>query len=79
MFLDASVIVALLAGEPEAGEIAAATQNAPFLATSPLAIFEALSRLTSLNNRDFDLAQQIIEHLGGMLVALRQFAPFAMG
>jgi ribonuclease VapC len=61
MFLDASVIVALLAGEPEADEIADAMADAPRLLTSPVALFEALARLAALHNRNFAVAQEILD------------------
>ncbi|MGL4440628.1 MAG: type II toxin-antitoxin system VapC family toxin [Bosea sp. (in: a-proteobacteria)] len=61
MFLDASVIVALLAVEPEANEIARVIEKQPVLATSTIAVLEALSRLAALNNRDFRIAQAIID------------------
>ncbi len=61
MFLDASVIVALLALEPEAEEIARVIEGQSILATSGIAVFEAFSRLAALNNRDFLVAQAIID------------------
>lgn len=60
MFLDASVIVALLASEPEAEEITQALRTQTRLVTSAIAVFEALSRLAVLYGRDFAAAQQII-------------------
>jgi ribonuclease VapC len=61
MFLDASVIVALLAKEPEALAITVAIKGELQLVTSPVAVFEAFSRLATLNNRDFALAWKIID------------------
>ena len=56
MFLDASVLVAVLAGEIEAEAIHLAIIESERLATSPLAVFEASSRIARLRKIDFDEA-----------------------
>ena len=48
MFLDASVIIAVLAGEPEAFALKAAMIDTEIMATSQVAIFEASCRLAKL-------------------------------
>lgn len=48
MFLDASVIIAVLAGESEAIALKAAMIDAETMATSQVAIFEASCRLSKL-------------------------------
>jgi len=53
MFLDASVIVALLAGEGEEEAIRAALSEAEVVVTSPIAVFEASSRLSRLLRSSF--------------------------
>jgi len=53
MFLDASVIVALLAGESEEGAIRTALSEAEAVVTSPVAVFEASSRLSRLLRSSF--------------------------
>lgn len=56
MFLDASVLVAVLAGEIEAEAIHSAIVESERLATSPLAVFEASSRIARLRKIRFDEA-----------------------
>ena len=56
MFLDASVLVAVFAGEIEAEAIHLAIIESERLATSPLAVFEASSRIARLRKIDFDEA-----------------------
>ena len=56
MFLDASVLVAALAGETEAQAIHSAIVESERLATSPLAVFEASSRIARLRRIGFDEA-----------------------
>ncbi|WP_173047327.1 type II toxin-antitoxin system VapC family toxin [Bosea sp. ANAM02] len=56
MFLDASVLVAVLAGETEAEAIHSAIVESERLATSPLAVFEASSRIARLRKIRFDEA-----------------------
>ncbi len=56
MFLDASVLVAVLAGEIEAEAIHSAILASERLATSPLAVFEASSRIARLRKIGFDEA-----------------------
>ena len=53
MFLDASVVVALLAGESEEEAIRAALSEADTIVTSPIAMFEASSRLSRLLRTSF--------------------------
>jgi ribonuclease VapC len=48
MFLDASVIVACLVGEPEEQAIYDALENESRLATSPVSVFEVSSRIAVL-------------------------------
>ncbi len=48
MFLDASVLVASIAGEPEAASIKTAALDAAALVTSPIAVFETSCRLAKL-------------------------------
>ncbi len=54
-------MVALLAREPEATEIEQFIARQPVLATSPIAVFEAFSRLAMLNSRDFRIAETIVD------------------
>jgi len=53
MFLDASVVVALLAGEAEEEAIRAAIAEDDIVVTSPVAIFEASTRLSRLLRLSF--------------------------
>lgn len=73
MFLDASVILALLLNEPEEERIFETLSRQPRLTTSPLAIFEASSRLVRLGatfSDAFDTVYDYILGLGGDVIAL---------
>ncbi|WP_276120433.1 type II toxin-antitoxin system VapC family toxin [Pararhizobium qamdonense] len=52
MFIDTSAIIALLAGEPEAGDFAGRISGAPSRATSGLVILEASMRLSTMLDLD---------------------------
>jgi ribonuclease VapC len=56
MFLDASVLVAAMAGEAEAPAIRMAIVESEKLATSPLAVFEASCRIARLRRISIDEA-----------------------
>ena len=73
MFLDASVILALLLNEPEEEEIFETLSRQPRLTTSPLAIFEASSRLVRFGatfSEAFDTVCNYILSLDGEVIAL---------
>jgi ribonuclease VapC len=59
MFLDASVLIAVLAGEPEALALKSAMLEAEPLATSQVAIFETSCRLAKL--RGLSIADAYLE------------------
>jgi ribonuclease VapC len=61
MFLDASVIVACMLGEPERDAILASIQHQPRRATGPIAVFEASSALVRVWKIDFEAAFQRVE------------------
>jgi len=52
MFIDTSVVVALLAGEPDAGQFAARIVQAKAPITSGLVVLEAAMRLSTLPDLD---------------------------
>lgn len=60
MFLDASVLVAIMAGEVEGPAIGLALIDCDRLATSPLAVFEASARLAKLRGMPIDAVYQAI-------------------
>lgn len=74
MFLDASVIVALLLGESEALAIEDALVEAETLRTSSLAVFEAAARLVSAKKLGFIEAQDevfgLLSRVGADIVGL---------
>ena len=71
MFLDASVLVVVLADEPEAPLVKAAVLAADTLATSPVAVFETSCRLAKLRRMSIVQAHQVvIEFLDNAEVAL---------
>ena len=73
MFLDASVILALLMQEPEAEAIYTSLSRQDKLKTSPLAIFEASSRLVRLGaafEDAFDIVKAFLIRLEIDLVPL---------
>lgn len=71
MFLDASVIVACLAGEPEEHAIYGAIEASGVLLTSPMAVFEASTRVAVLWGISINDAHAIVmEWLGSILVAV---------
>lgn len=61
MFLDASVLIAALEDEPEAGDIQAALIGTPKMATSPVAIFEASCRIARARRISIVQALDIVE------------------
>ncbi|WP_186418950.1 type II toxin-antitoxin system VapC family toxin [Bosea sp. CS1GBMeth4] len=63
MFLDASIIVAIILKEPEIAAIEDAVTEADRLQTSPLAVFEAASRLVSVKRIDFVSARDAVVSL----------------
>ncbi len=60
MFLDASVIVANLLEEPEAPAIRAALVDESEVVTSPLAIFEASTRLAAVKRFGIDEGYRVV-------------------
>lgn len=68
MFIDASVLLAILLQEPEAETLADAIEAAPTRSTSPLAMFETVAGLM----REKILAKAVAEeHLRAVLTAAR--------
>jgi ribonuclease VapC len=61
MFLDASVIVANLLEEPEAPAIRASLVDENELVTSPLAIFEASTRLAAVKGFGIDEGYSVVQ------------------
>lgn len=61
MFLDASVLIAALEDEPEAGDIQAALISAPKMATSPVAMFEASCRIARVRRISIIQAEEVVE------------------
>jgi ribonuclease VapC len=71
MFLDASVIVACLAGEPEESAIYDVIENASALITSPISVFEVSSRVAVLWSVPIAGAHAIVmEWLGRFAVTI---------
>ena len=63
MFIDTSVVVALLAGEPDAGRFAARIAQAKAPITSGLVVLEAAMRLSTLLDLDPVLVETRIQAL----------------
>jgi ribonuclease VapC len=63
MFIDTSVIVAMLAGETDAAEYAARIEQSPVRATSGLVILEASMRLATLLDIDPILVETRVRDL----------------
>ncbi|WAJ26483.1 type II toxin-antitoxin system VapC family toxin [Antarcticirhabdus aurantiaca] len=59
MFIDASAIVAILAGEPDAEDLAARIEAAPRRTSSVVSLFEAVSGLSRM--MQVDEARRIVE------------------
>lgn len=57
MFVDASAMVAILAGEPEAAAFTEALDRAETRITSPIAVFETVLGLTRLRHATVDEAE----------------------
>ena len=55
---DASAIVAILTGEPEAGTLTEALEHAPEIITSPLAVYEATLGLVRILRRSVEDAER---------------------
>lgn len=74
MFLDASVIVAILLDEREALAIEDAVVEVDLLRTSSLAVFEAASRLVSVKHLPYTEAQErilsLLNRIGAEIVGL---------
>ncbi len=74
MFLDASVIVANLLEEPEAPAIRAALVDESEVVTSPLAIFEASTRLAAVKRFGIDegckVVRDFLEDAGIRILAI---------
>lgn len=74
MFVDTSVIVAILADEPDAAAFAAKLSGAELRYTSALVILEAAMRLSSLFNVDPRVAEkrvrQVLDEAGIAIVAI---------
>lgn len=60
MFLDASVLVAALADEPEAATIKAAMLDSSSLTSSPIAMFETSCRLAKLRRMTIAEARDLV-------------------
>ncbi len=71
MFLDASVIVACLAGEPEEQAIHGAIEASGAVVTSPLAVFEVSTRVAVLWGISINDAHAIVmKWLGGITASV---------
>ena len=60
MFIDASAQVAMLAGEPDADDIALKMKGVKSLMTSPLSRYEAVLAIARIRNIDIDQSAQIV-------------------
>lgn len=93
MFIDASAVVAIIANEPQVGDLAAKIESAKTqFYTSPLAVWESVAALARIMKVDTKLVQPIVDafhrELGATsvdinrdmaLVALEAFSRYGKG
>ena len=61
MFLDASAIIAIIAGESDAASLAARVGQAAHVVTSPIAVYEAVLGLARIGNTSISDAASVLD------------------